>query len=52
MNVNGFWDNIDYANKLSTKLSKLEKELGKYNNILSRLENINDIKRAQGICNS
>ena len=43
MGANDFWDNVDYANKVSTKLSKLEKDLHKYEDILGRLENIKDI---------
>ena len=43
MSANNFWNNVDYANKTSAKLSKLEKELQRYNDILLRLESIRDI---------
>lgn len=43
MNATGFWDDIDNANKKAARLSQLEKDLTKYQAILSRLENIKDI---------
>jgi peptide chain release factor 2 len=43
MSAPGFWDDIESANKKASRLSQLEKDLNKYQTLLSRLENIKDI---------
>ena len=39
MNTPGFWDNIDYANKLNKQLTFLKKETSEYNRLTKEITN-------------
>ena len=43
MNTSGFWDNIDYANKLNKQLTFLKKETSEYNRLTKEITSSKEI---------
>ena len=43
MNIPGFWDNIDHANKLNKQLTFLKKETSEYNRLTKEITGSKEI---------